>query len=268
MIKRAGQALGFTLIEMAIVLVVIGLVISGGVVAVGPVIEQTKYAETKQRLDRIEQAIILHVIRNQCLPCPAAGAPTDLDELGRAVATTDGVYSSGCVSASDDCAIDLGVVPWVNLGLSEADITDGFGARIGYAISTTGNLERDDAMLRIAPSSYPAGNLIVKNVAGTELTSTNTGGEGAAYVMISYGKDMVYGYRSGTGSRNTTDPNSSTQQAYNNTGTPPVFATNFFVQDDLILNTAGGNYFDDVVRWRTAPFIIQLCGSNACGNPA
>ena len=69
MMKRAGLAVGFTLIEMSIVLVVIGLVLSGGIAAVTPIVQNTKVAETNQKLDRIEQALILHVIRNGCLPC-------------------------------------------------------------------------------------------------------------------------------------------------------------------------------------------------------
>ncbi len=65
--------LGFTLIEMAIVLVVMGILISGGLLAVAPVIENSKVSETNQKLDRLEQALIVHVIRNGCLPCPATG---------------------------------------------------------------------------------------------------------------------------------------------------------------------------------------------------
>ena len=38
MVKRIGVTLGFTLIEMAIVLVVVGLLLSGGLTAVAPVL--------------------------------------------------------------------------------------------------------------------------------------------------------------------------------------------------------------------------------------
>lgn len=61
---RSAMARGFTLIEMAIVLVVIGLILSGGILAVGPILQSTKTTETNARLDLIEKAILLHVIQN------------------------------------------------------------------------------------------------------------------------------------------------------------------------------------------------------------
>ena len=165
MVKRIGLTLGFTLIEMAIVLVVIGLLLSGGLTAIAPVIQNSKISETNQKLDRIEQALILHVIRYSCLPCPATGTGT----AGQADA--GGVYI-GCPTAPTACTNAQGVVPWINLGLSEADITDGFGNRISYAIGTTANLQNNGEMLRVPPSGYPAGDLPVSNLAGTPITTS------------------------------------------------------------------------------------------------
>ena len=250
MVKRAGLALGFTLIEMGIVLVVIGLILSGGIVALTPIVQNTKISETNGIMDRVEQALVLHVIRYGCLPCPAAPGSASTDaNAGRAVAG-GAAYSTGCQAAACDNA--QGIVPWVNLDLSENNVSDGFGTRLSYAI--TPNLHVANSMVRTPPATYPAGTLVVNNTTPVQITAA------AAYTLISHGPNRVWGYRSQTGGQLAVDPNASVPELANSNGTP-------FVQDEVTL-LLGATYFDDIVRWRSAPFIIQLCGSNACGNPA
>ncbi|MSO73342.1 MAG: hypothetical protein EXQ84_07030 [Rhodospirillaceae bacterium] len=171
--------------------------------------------------------------------------------VGQAVAAGT-PYTSGCQAGV--CTSAQGVVPWVNLDLSENDITDGSGGRISYAIATTNTLQNTSGMVRTPPSTYPAGNLVVQNIAVTQITAT------AAYVLISHGKDRVYGFRATTGAQVPAGAIVSVPQLANSNGTP-------FVQDDSAY-AADAEYFDDLVRWRSAPMIIQFCGSNACGNPA
>ena len=71
MAERWSAERGFTLIEMAIVMVVIGLLLSGGILALAPVVQNSKTTDTNSRLDRVEQALLVYVIQNGCLPCPA-----------------------------------------------------------------------------------------------------------------------------------------------------------------------------------------------------
>lgn len=143
MIKRAGLAAGFTLIEMSIVLVVIGLVLSGGIAAVTPIVQNTKISETNQKLDRIEQALILHAIRYSCLPCPGTpGNASTVATAGQAVAGGT-PYTTGCQAAA--CTNPQGIVPWANLGITETEASDGFGTRISYAI--TANLQNTDGII-------------------------------------------------------------------------------------------------------------------------
>ena len=265
MFKRARLALGFTLIEMAIVLVVMGLVIGGGVNVFGPAIESANISQTNQRLDTIEQALILHVIRYGCLPCPAnpgdasTAATAGQSTTGSATGTYTGCSSTVCFNAQ-------GIVPWRNLGLSEAEATDGFGSRIDYAIrsntASPGNLQQTNAMARTLPATYPVGNLTVNEAVASGSAITTA----AAYVLVSHGPNRWFGYLASTGSHvagdgtvTATDP-----EGLNDGLTTPG---GIFSQGDYV-PASGSSHFDDIVRWRTAPMIIQLCGSNACGNPA
>ena len=73
MISPVSRTRGFTLIEIAIVLVVIGLLLSGGLLGIAPVLQSSRVTETNSKLDLIENALILYALRNSCLPCPATG---------------------------------------------------------------------------------------------------------------------------------------------------------------------------------------------------
>jgi len=247
-LARLGRSLGFTLIEMAIVLVVIGLVISGGLVAVTPIVENAKYSETRSKMDRIEQALTVHVVINGCLPCPAQGG-TSSTTVGVGNAFDDAVYVTPC--ADNACTAD-GVVPWVKLGLSEADITDGFGNRISYDVDD--NLTDSATSMVRAGSTYPAGTLLVNNYGGQIVTTA------AAYVLISHGANRAHGFPSSTGGSRVDSAFGSTIEDDNVSGSPA------YVQDDIV-PTKGTTHFDDLVRWRSAPIIIEECGPGSCGNP-
>jgi len=257
-LRVLGQK-GFSLIEIAIVLVVVGLIISGGLLGLSPVLQANKITQTNAQMDKIEQALILYVIQNGCLPCPAV--PTAL--TGRSTDAT-GIYTAGCGN-NTTCAPVQGSVPWVNLGLAKDDVIDAYGFFIDYAPAPGLNLT-STSMVRTPPSTYPtpAPSLSVANAAGT--AQTNTTPNGAAYVLISHGSDGSYGYTPSNGSLKT-DPNGSALQSCNSLAKATcVIAGQPFVQNTAQSTIA--NYFDDIVRFKTAPVIIQSCGSNACGNPA
>lgn len=258
--KRRG-ARGFTLIEMAIVLVVIGLVFSGGLLAVAPVLQNSKESATNGKMDRIEQALTLYVIRYGCLPCPAdANLATGVANAGLAHGTS--YYISGCTTGCVAGTSGQGIVPWAALGLSEEEGRDGFGYRIDYQV--TAALTLTGGMVRTPPATYPVGTLQVAVSEATDaaaIASRTKVTTAAAYVLISHGIDHSLAFN--VAGQQLADPNSSADQTENSNGTATPF-----VQDAPTRTTADANYFDDIVRFRTAPIIIQLCGSNACGNPA
>lgn len=256
---------GFSLIEMAIVLVVIGIVLSGGLLAVSPVLESSKGNETNSKLDRVEQALTLYVIRYGCLPCPAdpdIASGTANAGLSHGAGTTyyTGSCATTCNTQAAAASVSQGVVPWVTLGLSEEEGRDGYGYRIDYAVTTT--LAATNGMVRTPPSTYPAGTLVVAVSAANDSAAIATRTKvtsAAAYVLISHGVDHSLAWNAA--GKQLPDPNSGPDQTENSDGTP-------FVQDTPVRNAGTYTYFDDILRFRTAPMIIQLCGTNACGNPA
>lgn len=253
---------GFSLVEIAIVLVVVGLLISGGLLGLAPVLDNNKVSQTNAQMDRIEQALVLYVIQNGCLPCPAAPAANVTGQAQDA----GGSYANGCGNAVA-CSPLLGPVPWVNLGLSRDDVIDSYGDYIDYHAGTGLNLT-NLSMARTPPATYPAGNQSVQDASGNNQTAA------AAYVLISHGKDRSYAYHPGSAVV-MTNPNAPAA-APNAQGCNQIAQVNCntgltagaYVQNNAQGAVAAGGYFDDIVRFKTAPVIVQSCGTNACGNPA
>jgi len=262
---RLGRG-GFTLIEMAIVLVVVGLLLGGAVVGIAPVIQSSKINQTNQKMSRIELALLAYVMQNGCLPCPANGALGSTDASGNAGWSRNsaaayygpnGPTNQPCAGGSG-CNTTIGVVPWNTLSLKDSDTVDPWQDRFSYAVTSTLTVTAGESMMRGSGASYPLGTLTVNNYGAAPTAQTTA----AAYVLISHGRDRSHAYAALNG-QTIADPNAAIYQTPND---PSVGANNTFRQDTARL-IQGAGYFDDIVRYRTSPAIIQDCGKNACGNP-
>lgn len=240
---------GFTLIELSVVLAIVGLLVGGGLMASGPLFERAHIQQTQAAMDQIDSAVTLFAIRNDRLPCPADGALLPNQPLyGR---EQPGPHPGSC-AVTDGHA----VVPWVTLGLHDGLSADGWGRRFSYVAAAA--LTGPDHPLRRQGAAYPAGGLKVftPETSSVEITPP---GEGAAYVLISHGHDGSYGWMRGGGQVAASGGRHPFEEGNGQGGTS-------FYQGGLN-ESRGSNRFQDVVRWRTAAFVIQSCGPAACGNP-
>lgn len=144
--KKIAQPAGFTLVEMAMVLLIVALLLSGLVPSITHQIEQQRNNDTRKQLAEIREALLGFAIANNRLPCPAqASLATDADGAGKearkntscACQTTSGstkkiADASGSRVACADTSIK-GVVPWATLGVSE---TDAWGRRFSYQVTS------------------------------------------------------------------------------------------------------------------------------------
>lgn len=117
---------GFTLIEMAIVLVIIGFAAAMLLTAGSAMLDVQKRKAVRTQLDTIDNAMARFVAVNKRLPCPADG----ISPTGSSGAGMEAVLAGVCSPANQQ----RGVVPWVSLGLSEADILDPWNGRIMYRV--------------------------------------------------------------------------------------------------------------------------------------
>jgi prepilin-type N-terminal cleavage/methylation domain-containing protein len=96
---------GFTLVEVAISMVILGLVMTGLVISLTQQLQQSRLVNTRTALAQASDALIAYVVANARLPCPAVAG-------GNGIEATSGV--GVCTKAS-------GYLPAVTLGLTNLD---------------------------------------------------------------------------------------------------------------------------------------------------
>lgn len=157
------QKNGFTLIEVAIVLVVVGLLLGGLLPSISVQVEQSRRISAMDMGDNLQEAIIGFVISERRLPCPDVNGDGQEDPPG-------GV--GGCTSDVGELpAVTLGVIgedawkqSWIYLVDAEfADDTDGTTSGCGsittgvsFELCASGDIQIDD--------SASSGNPIATNV--------------------------------------------------------------------------------------------------------
>lgn len=127
--QGSGSVSGFTLVELALVLLVIGVVSSGLIIGIPQYLDQKKREVTTERFDLLLNVLSSYTQRHYRLPCPA-----DTVDVG---AVTRGMERNGgdCLNTTSESAMYAevqGVLPWRELGLSESDVMDGWGRYITY----------------------------------------------------------------------------------------------------------------------------------------
>lgn len=199
---RRSQA-GFTLIELAIVLVVIGLLI-GMFSHVGVGYLESKQREaTQMKLDAVEEALVRFVAATRRLPCPADATAAAANQGVEALAVGGG----SCTGSQND-----GIVPWRTLGLARQAAVDGWDNFFTYRVydGSSGSLVAADGMdmsgidpATNAPATFLEGRgLLVKEAVGVApITNDPTSNDptvipptGAAYVLISHGRNGLGTY--------------------------------------------------------------------------
>lgn len=95
-LKKSGSR-GFTLLEMAISLVIIGLLVGAAISAYTIYYQRDQITRTKNNIDTVNDAIAAFVQENGFYPCPAA--------------PTDASARSGVGVANADCSVNLASAP-------------------------------------------------------------------------------------------------------------------------------------------------------------
>jgi prepilin-type N-terminal cleavage/methylation domain-containing protein len=121
---------GFSLVEMAVVLMIIALLIGAFMGSLTAQLDQTRISEARRDIVEIKEALLGHVIVNGFFPCP----DTNDDGLSETCANTNASATSG------------GNIPWATLGLKATDpwgsayqyrVNNAFTA--AFNLTTTGN---------------------------------------------------------------------------------------------------------------------------------
>ncbi len=251
---------GFTLAELAIVVLVVSILLGGILMPLTMQSELRRYADTKKTMDQINEALIGFVLVNGRLPCPAIKTIAD----GTTDGTTDGNTNAGFEALTGNaCTSNIGVIPWVTLNVAE---TDEWGRRFTYRVSSAfADVNTDSA----THSTWGCGAPSVKPAAPTSFALCASGGlkvrsrdpsTKSAYditnvmlpaVFLSAGKNG-YGAYTPQGNVYAAVPAANADEATNAAASTPFISRDRMDASTTCSDTSGTTplcEFDDLVAW-------------------
>ena len=232
---------GFTLLEMAMVLMIVGLLLGGLMPTLSAQMEARRINETRISVGEIQDALMGFAISNGRLPCPA-------DPSIATGQTGAGIERAPPCTSSNSA----GVLPWATLGVDE---TDAWGNRYTYRVSSDFADAVGSATYGCTPSPAPALSTFAICSSGTlDVLSAASGGTTVAIdvpaVIISHGKNAAGAYTtqgtqlpaSSDGDEQENSDGSADNNYVNHTPTPNFDDRVVWLSNNILLNrmvTAG-----------------------------
>lgn len=245
--QGASRAAGFSLAELAIVLVIVSLVIGGLVVPLSAQLDIRNISETRRAMAEIREALLGFAAANGRLPCPAASTTAS----GVVGAGMEGPLSAAGVCQNADAS---GVLPWATLGVNE---TDAWGRRYSYRVTNVFAQSVPPPPSWVPPvgctaSPRAAFVLCSKGTLNVRSTRSAAGGSVVASlvpaVVISHGRNGNGAYTPrGTQLAIGTDADEHDNQLRGNVGA--FFADPATATDTDFVSKAPTSTFDDEVVW-------------------
>jgi prepilin-type N-terminal cleavage/methylation domain-containing protein len=218
-----ARSRGFSLVEMAVGMLIIALLLGSILVPLSTQVEQRKTSETQKVLEEMREAVLGYAIANGHLPCPdktvTTGAGTRWDGAEDASATT--------------CAVPEGYFPWATLGTPSAD---SWGNRFRYRVHLT-FAQRGPPVLGFTTASTI--DVCADSACTSRLTNAS---DGPPAVIISHGRNGLGGYNATTNSQNPLPPAGTDERE--NTDEDLVFVSRI-----ESATGSGLGEFDDIVLW-------------------
>lgn len=217
---------GFTLTELAIVMIIMALLIGGMMVPLTAQQDIRNNAETTRQLDEIREALLGFAVTKGYFPCPAKSASDGNEDRnpGNEKCTGNKQY---------------GLLPWVTLGLKPGD---SWGHLFIYSVTPV--FSHAKPADRFSMSSSPNITIKTRNTAGNLENLSNI--DGIPAVILSTGKNGYWSWTLGQATQNA-DSASSNNDEDTNASTTADGKT--FVSRTPTGPDAGTGEFDDLVTW-------------------
>jgi prepilin-type N-terminal cleavage/methylation domain-containing protein len=259
--KRHHHRRGFSLIELAIVLAISGVILGMVLKLTDTAGTQECYANTSKQLNDIREAIERFAMKNDRFPLPARrNVGVDSPTFGREVALADVATQLDVVGTTGGGAV-FGALPFQALGIPFANAADCFGNKLTYVV-TKDLADPTDPKKFLTPGT--AGAIQIK-ASATDVFLAEAG-----YAIISHGADQLGAVKNNYNAATNT---LATRKWC--TSTAELRTENCDVTNNAIVSsvyndgkTAAANYFDDVVVYRGKPWRVAAAAAPTAGGNA
>jgi len=220
---------GFSLLEMAIVLAIVGLLMAGLIPSISSQIDQQHRSETRKLMDEIKDSLYGFAITTGHLPCPAS--------------QVSGIEDRN--SSTSACNSRVGFLPWATLGVNQ---TDGWGRLFRY--SATPAFTAASSVFSIST----AADITIQNLDGSSLSVAND----IPVAIVSHGANGIYGTMASGGTMSTTSPTSYSNVLHQQNNVDGSGNGRIFFSADITARTASNDEdFDDQVGWISKNILIN-----------
>jgi len=221
---------GFTLIEVAVVLIIVGILLNQILTPFGAQLEQHKRQQTASTMSRVLDASLGYAMANHRLPCPAGES-------------TNGEQRDQCTGAKS-----VGYVPATTLGLTgptdvQGRLLDAWGRPMLFAVSSSDHPVRGvqgqpdfltPGEMNNVGISHLASNLVIcRKVTSSTCSQSNIRANQVPLVVISLGLNA-----------------STVGQQAENQNVDSLFVSR-------TLSKVSGSEFDDLVVWLSESALIH-----------
>jgi len=175
----------FSLIELSIVIVIIGILLAVLVSGYKVYYQQKQLDITDQRLSEARRQVEAFQAKYGYLPCPAA--PSNANAVSTDCSNPTVPASMVRVATAAGQHIRIGTFPMnitvageTKLLATQQDLVDGWGGKLGYAVIEEESID--------TASTTMNGSIIVKNLAGADISTTSR------YILFSHGSNGIGAY--------------------------------------------------------------------------